>query len=203
MLETVIFAALAVLAVAAGVTVFRTDSMARASYALAVSFAAVGIILLQLKLEYIGVITVLMMVMEMAIMAIFMIMFMGMNPALMPMDMVHSKKVAASAAVGLFLLLAAGILFADWPQGRTQPAGNLTASLGEAIMGSKMLVMLVVSPVLFATLVSALVLANPRGRYAAYPVVPPEPKEDDGGAHHGDGAHHGGAHHGDGGTNEP
>lgn len=199
MLETVVFAALAVVAVAAGVAVFRTDSMARASYALAVSFVAVGIMMLQLRLEYIGVITVLMMVMEMAIMAIFMIMFMGMNPALMPMDMVHSKKVAASAAVGLFLLLAAGILLADWPQGGAPAAGNLTASLGEAIMGSKMLVMLVVSPVLFATLVSALVLANPRSRYAAYPAVPPEPKEDDGGAHHGQGGRHGDAgHHGGG-----
>jgi hypothetical protein len=32
-------------------------------------------------------------------------------------------------------------------------------------MGSKMLVMLTVSPILFATIVAALVLANPRGRY--------------------------------------
>ncbi|MDQ0768007.1 NADH:ubiquinone oxidoreductase subunit 6 (subunit J) [Pseudarthrobacter defluvii] len=205
MLETVLFAALAVLAVAAGVAVFRTDSMARASYALAASFVAVGLMLLQFRLEYIGVITVLMMVMEMAIMAIFMIMFMGMNPALMPMDMVHSKKVAASAAVGLFLLLATGILLADWPEGRAPATGNLTESLGGAVMGSKMLVMLVVSPVLFATLVSALVLANPRGRYAAYPAVPAEDDADDGGNQHGahaddDGNHHGGhGNHGDGG----
>ena len=33
-----------------------------------------------------------MMVMEMAVMAVYMVMFMGMNPALMPMSMVHDKR---------------------------------------------------------------------------------------------------------------
>ncbi len=195
MLSAILFIVLAVVAIAAGVIVFKTDSMARATYALAVSFVAVGIMLLQFELEYIGVITILMMVMEMAIMAIFMIMFMGMNPALMPMDMVHNKKASAGIAVGVFVVLTAGILLADWPARRGVPAADLTASLGEAIMGSKMLVMLTVSPVLFATLVSALVLANPRGRYAPYPMVPDEPKNDDDGGHQGgddknDGASH-------------
>ena len=185
MLSAALFIVLAVVAIAAGVIVFRTDSMARATYALAVSFVAVGIMLLQFELEYIGVITILMMVMEMAIMAIFMVMFMGMNPALMPMDMVHNKKASAGIAVGVFVALTAGILLADWPARRGVPATDLTASLGEAIMGSKMLVMLTVSPVLFATLVSALVLANPRVRYAPYPLVPAEPEHDDGGSHHG------------------
>lgn len=183
MLSAVLFVVLAVVAIAAGVIVFRTDSMARATYALAVSFVSVGIMLLQFELEYIGVITILMMVMEMAIMAIFMVMFMGMNPALMPMDMVHNKKASAGIAAGVFVVLTAGILLADWPARRGVPAADLTASLGEAIMGSKMLVMLTVSPVLFATLVSALVLANPRGRYAPYPVVPAELENDDGGNH--------------------
>ncbi|WP_346960451.1 NADH-quinone oxidoreductase subunit J [uncultured Arthrobacter sp.] len=179
--ETVLFAVLALIAVAAGVAVFRTDSMARASYALAVSFVAVGLMLLQFRLEYIGVITVLMMVMEMAVMAIFMVMFMGMNPALMPMDMVHNKKLSAATAVGLFLLLTAGILLADWPESRGPAGGELTASLGEALMEPKMLVMLVISPVLFATVVSALVLANPRGRYSVYPLVPAGQDADDDG----------------------
>ncbi|WP_426940096.1 NADH-quinone oxidoreductase subunit J [Pseudarthrobacter sp. S6] len=199
MLSAVLFVVLAVVAIAAGVIVFRTDSMARATYALAVSFVAVGIMLLQLELEYIGVITILMMVMEMAIMAIFMVMFMGMNPALMPMDMVHNKKASAGIAAGVFALLTAGILLADWPARRGVPAVDLTVSLGETIMGPKMLVMLTVSPVLFATLVSALVLANPRGRYAPSAVVPVEPENDDGGTHQGGGhdGHHqhpGGAH---------
>lgn len=171
-MQTVLFVILAVIAVASGITVFRTDSMARATYALAVSFVAVGAMLLQLHLDYIGVVTILMMVMEMAIMAIFMIMFMGMNPALMPMSMVHNKRGSAVIAAAVFLLLAAGAILVPWPARRGVPAADLTASLGEAIMGSKMLVMLAVSPVLFATLVSALVLANPRGRWRDYPLVP-------------------------------
>ena len=83
MIESVAFWALGVLAVAAGIAVFRVDSMARATYALAVSFVAVGAALLLVDLHYVGIITVLMMIMEMAIMAVYMIMFMGMNPALM------------------------------------------------------------------------------------------------------------------------
>ncbi len=93
-----------------GALVFRVDSMARATYALAVSFAAVGIQVLLLGLSYIGVITVLMMIMEMAIMAVYMIMFMGMNPALMPMNMVHGKRTAAAHfRGGVFVALTAGI----------------------------------------------------------------------------------------------
>lgn len=165
MISVVLFWVLSVVAVASGVAVFRVDSMARATYALAISFVAVGAILLQVHLDYIGVVTILMMVMEMAIMAIFMVMFMGMNPALMPMSMVHNKRWSAILAAATFLLLAAGALLIPWPDGRASLPADVTASLGHAIMGSKMLVMLTVSPVLFATIVAALVLANPRGRY--------------------------------------
>jgi NADH:ubiquinone oxidoreductase subunit 6 (subunit J) len=200
-MQTVLFVILAVIAVAAGIAVFRTDSMARATYALAVSFVAVGAMLLQLDLDYIGVVTILMMVMEMAIMAIFMIMFMGMNPALMPMSMVHNKRGSAVIAAAVFMLLAAGALLVPWPARRGVPGPDLTASLGEAIMGQKMLVMLTVSPVLFATLVSALVLANPRGRWRDYPLAPAtdpsgEPAAGEGEAHEtGGGAGHEGAAH--------
>ncbi|WP_432534670.1 NADH-quinone oxidoreductase subunit J [Kineococcus arenarius] len=164
-LEAALFWALGLVAVAAGVAVFRTDSMARATYALAASFVAVGAQVLLLHLDYIGVVIVLMMVMEMAVMAVYMVMFMGMNPALMPMSMVHSQKTSIGVAVGTFVVLAAGALLVPWPERRGAPAADLVASLGEATMGSKMLVMLVVSPVLFATIVSALVLAHPRSRY--------------------------------------
>lgn len=161
----VVFWVLAVVAVAAGIAVFSVDSMARATYALAVSFVAVGLALLLFDLQFLGVITVLMMVMEMAIMAIYMIMFMGMNPALMPMSMTHGKGAATTLAVGTFVVLAAGALLVPWPSRRGSPAPDLTVALGEAVMGSKMLVMLTVSPVLFATIVAAITLAVPRGRY--------------------------------------
>lgn len=165
MLADVVFWVLAVLAVVSGVQVFRVDSMARATYALAVSFVAVGLTLLLFHLSFAGVVTVLMMVMEMAIMAIYMIMFMGMNPALMPMSMVHSKKSALVVAVTTFAVLAAGAVLVPWPTRRGTAAADLTVSLGQAVMGSQMLVMMTVSPVLFATIVAAIVLAVPRSRY--------------------------------------
>jgi NADH:ubiquinone oxidoreductase subunit 6 (subunit J) len=160
-----VFCLLAVIAVAAGIAVFTVNSMARATIALAVSFVAVGAAILLIDAAYLGVITILMMLMEMGIMAVFMIMYM-MNPAgLMPMSMLHNKRGALAISIGVFLLLAAGVLWTPWPQRRGQPPADVTRALGEAVMGSKMLVMIAVSAVLFATMVSALVLATGRGRY--------------------------------------
>ena len=150
---------------AAGAAVFRVDSMARATYALAVSFVAVGIALLLLQLDYVGVVVVLMMVMEMAVMAVYMIMFMGMNPALMPMSMVHGNRRALAAAGATFLVLAGGAVLVPWPVRRGAPSPDTTAALGEALMESKMLVMMALSPVMVATIVAGIVLAAPRGRY--------------------------------------
>jgi NADH-quinone oxidoreductase subunit J len=161
----VAFWALGVVAALAGAAVFYVDSMARASYALALSFVAVGLQVLFLHQSYVGVVTVLMMVMEMAIMAVYMVMFMGMNPALMPMSMVHGNKVAAAVATGTFVVLAAGILVVDWPARRGAPAADVTAALGEALMGPKMLAMAVISPVMVATIVAGIVLAAHRTRY--------------------------------------
>lgn len=168
MLIDILFWLLALVSVASGVAVFRVDSMARATYALAVSFISVGIMLVMSGLEYLGIITILMMVMEMAIMAVYMVMYMGMNPALMPMDMVHNKRWSVVLAAGTFVLLAAGALLIPWPARTGAPAADLTVSLGEAIMGPKMLAMLTISPVLFVTIVAGLVIANPRGRYDRY-----------------------------------
>ncbi len=165
MVPVVVFWVCAAVAVAAAIAVFVVDSMARASYALAVSFIAVGVILLVFGLDYLGVITILMMIMEMAIMAVFMVMYMGMNPALMPMDMTHAKRPALVVSAATFVGLAAVIVLTPWPGGRSGDAGDVTWALGEALMESKMLVMLTISPVLFATIVAGIVLSNPRGRY--------------------------------------
>lgn len=164
-LEIVVAGVLAVVAVSAGVAVFVVGSMARATYALAVSFVAVGGELVLLALPYLGMITVLMMVMEMAVMAVFMVMFM-MNPAgLMPMTMVHNVKGALVLAIGTFVSLAGGVFLVPWPPSRGAPPTDATHVLGESIMGQKMFVMMVVSAVLFATMVAGMVLAVPRGRY--------------------------------------
>lgn len=165
MLVGIVFWVLAVVAVAAGALVFVVDSMARATYALALSFIAVGVQILLLGQSYLGIITILMMVMEMAVMAVYMVMFMGMNPALMPMDMTHGKKTAIVASAGVFVLLAAGALLVPWPQRRGVPPEDLTHALGLEIMGEKMLVMAVVGPVMVATIVAGVVLAAHRTRY--------------------------------------
>lgn len=165
MLTGVAFWVLAVVAVAAGVAVFVVDSMARATYALALSFIAVGVQILLLEQGYLGLITILMMVMEMAVMAIYMVMFMGMNPALMPMDMTHGKKTAIGASVGAFVLLASAALLIPWPQRRGAVPEDLTRALGLEIMGEKMLVMAVLGPVMVATIVAGVVLAAHRSRY--------------------------------------
>ena len=166
-----------VTAVAAGALVFRVDSMARATYLLAVSFVGVAGVMVVLDLPYLAALTVLMMVIEMAIMGVFMIMYM-MNPGgLMPMSMFHNTRGAAVLSGGTFVVLAAGALLVDWPT--AEPAAlpaDATYQLGQGIMGSKMLVMMTVSPVLFVTIVGAVAVATARGRYGAVePADAPEP----------------------------
>ena len=157
--------ALGVLSVAAGIAVFVVDSMARATFALLASFLAVAGVLLAFDLVYLAVVTALMMTIEMAIMAVFMIMFM-MNPAgLMPMTMVHNARGSAAVGASAFVVLVVGIWTVDWPIGRTERPEDSTRQLGEAIMGSHMLVMLVIGIGLFATILAGTVLATARGRY--------------------------------------
>ena len=159
------FWACAVVAVAAGVLVFVVDSMARATYALALSFVTTGACLLLLQQPYLGVIVILMMVMEMAVMAVYMVMFMGMNPALMPMVMVHSHRAAIGTAAGAFVVLGAGAVLVPWPERRGAPPPDVTAALGRAVMEEQMLVMMVVGAVMLATIVVGVALSVGRTRY--------------------------------------
>ena len=129
------------------------------------SFIAVGGVLLLLDLDYLGLVVVVMMVMEMAIMAVFMIAY-TMNPAgLMPMAMFHDKPRAMGVAVGTFVVLAGGALLVDWPARQGSPPTDITEQVGQGIMGSHMLVLMVIGAVILTTIVSALVLATARGRY--------------------------------------
>lgn len=158
----------AVGAVATGVAVFRVDSMARATFALLASFIfAAGTVFL-LNLAYLGVLVILMMIMEMVVMVVFMIMYM-MNPAgLMPMTMVHNQKGSLTIAGGVFVALATGISLVRWPSSDAARPADPTRALGEALMGSKMLVMMVIGLCLFATMVATVILATNRGRYDRY-----------------------------------
>lgn len=164
-LPTVVLAGLGVVAVAAGVLVFVVDSMARATFSLLASFLAVAVILLVLELPYLALVTALMMTIEMAIMAVFMIMFM-MNPGgLMPMTMVHNAKGSAAVGAGTFVVLTAGIWTVEWPQPAGVRPADTTGQLGDALMGSHMLVMVVIGVGLLATILAGTLLATGRGRY--------------------------------------
>ncbi|MFC5182584.1 NADH-quinone oxidoreductase subunit J family protein [Actinomadura harenae] len=165
MLRDAVFWILALAAVGTGVMVFVVDSMARATFALLASFLCVGAVLLLIDLHYLGVLVVLMMIMEMLVMAVFMIMYM-MNPAgLMPMKMVHNNRAALGISAGVFVLLTAGVLTVRWPHREGAPPSDPTRALGQAIMGPKMLVMMVIGLAILATMIASVVLATDRGRY--------------------------------------
>jgi len=163
--EALIAGGLGVVAVAAGVAVFLVDSMARATFALLVSFLAVAASLVLLGSTYVGFLTVLMMTVEMAIMAVFMIMYM-MNPAgLMPMSMRHNTRGSLVIAGGTFAVLATGILLVPWPERGAPPPDDVTFELGMALMGKHMLTMIVIGVALLSTMVAGVMLTTQRTRY--------------------------------------
>lgn len=153
------------LAVVSGWLVFRFDSMVRATYALMVSFLAVAVLLLALNSEFMFAITFLMMIGEMMIMVMFMVAFM-MNPAgLNPMNMVHQPKVAAGAGLALFLLLAAGIVTADFPEPEAAAPEDVTAAIGHELMGPSMLIFETAGVTLLCGMIAVMALAARRGRF--------------------------------------
>ncbi|MBN9098061.1 MULTISPECIES: NADH-quinone oxidoreductase subunit J [unclassified Pseudonocardia] len=179
MLADVSFWVLGIVAVLSGFAVFRLNSMARVTFALLASFLAVAGLVVLLGLGYLGVVTALMMVIEMVVMAVFMIMYM-MNPAgLMPMSMYHNKAGSMAISVGTFAVLAVGILLTDWPVRRGVPAPAQTYQLGLALMGGQMLTMMTLGVTLFATIVATVVLSTGRGRYDRYGDDLAAPRADD------------------------
>ncbi|ROT33481.1 NADH-quinone oxidoreductase subunit J [Micromonospora sp. HM5-17] len=164
-MDVVVFWVLALLAVASGILVFRLSSMARVTYALLGSFLFIGGELILLGLNYLGVVVILMMVMEMVIMAVFMIAYM-MNPAgLMPMSMVHNRRGALAISGVVFAALAAGIAAVPLPAPAATRPPDPTLQLGESLMGGQMLTMMTLGFALLATMVAATVLSTGRGRY--------------------------------------
>jgi NADH:ubiquinone oxidoreductase subunit 6 (subunit J) len=165
MITDVVFWAFAALAIFSGWRVFRADSMVRAAYWLLLSFAAVGIILVLLKAQFLGLILILMMGGEMTIMVVFMVAFM-MNPAgLNPMTMVHRNTVAIVAAVVSFLAIAALGLFARFPVAKAPAAVSVTGELGTELLGDSMLVFQTAGVTLLAAMIAAIAISSARGRY--------------------------------------
>lgn len=159
------FYALAAAAVWTGWRVFRVDSMVRASFALMLSFVAVGGIMLLLAAPYIGIATVFMMAVEMMVMALFMVMFM-MNPAgLNPMMMVHQHRLSAVVGAAAFAGLTAAVLVTDLPDDPVRPGRPVIRDLGTELLGPSMLVFETAGITLLATMVAAVVLSSRSGRY--------------------------------------
>lgn len=164
-MTTVVFWVLALSAAGGGFLVFRFNSMPRATFSLLVSFFASGGLLIELGLGYLGVVVILMMTMEMLIMVVFMVAYM-MNPAgLMPMAMFHNKSGSMIISVAVFLLLGSAVFLVPWPHRSGALPRDATFQVGSALMGGQMLTMVILGFVLFATMVSAVVLATSRGRY--------------------------------------
>jgi NADH-quinone oxidoreductase subunit J len=160
-----VFWILSALAVFSAWRVFRTDSMVRAAYWLLVSFVGVGLIMVLLKAQFLGVILILMMGGEMTIMAVFMVMFM-MNPAgLNPMVMVHQNRTAIGAGLGSFVLLAGVGVFARFPHVAAPANAKPTAELGTELLGNSMLVFQTAGVALLSAMIGAIAITSVRGRF--------------------------------------
>lgn len=186
-------------AIAAAYLVFRTDSMVRAAYWLLASFVGVGVILVLLQAEFLGLVVILMMAGEMTIMAFVMVMFM-MNPAgLNPMVMVHQHRTAISAGIAAFLLLSGAVLATDFPDAPAEQPARATEELGTELLGESMLVFETAGAALLTTMIGAVVLASRRGRFGdaeEESIEPPlQPDEETAGAATQEGDEGGHKHH--------
>jgi NADH:ubiquinone oxidoreductase subunit 6 (subunit J) len=148
-----------------GWRVFRTDSMARASFSLLVSFLNIGAIMILLLAEYLGVALFFMMAVEMTVMALFMIAFM-MNPAgLNPMMMVHQHRLSIGFGVIGGAVLAITGLAGDFPLRKMEPSADLIGQLGTELLGNSMLIFETAGIALLATMLGAVILSSRSSRY--------------------------------------
>ena len=162
-----LFVVVALLAVVAAWRVFRTDSMVRAAYWLMATFVAVGMILVLLGAEFLGLVLLLMMAGEMTIMAVFMVMFM-MNPAgLNPMMMVHQHRTSIIAGVVAFAGLSVVAIFGKFPLAHAPVGAPVTAQLGGELLGDSMLIFETAGVTLLATMIGAIAVAGKHGRFGA------------------------------------
>ncbi len=186
---------LALFAVWTGWRVFRVDSMVRASFALMLSFIAVGGIGVLLAAPYIGVATVFMMAVEMMVMALFMVMFM-MNPAgLNPMVMVHQHALSIGAGLVAFAGLAAAVLTSALPEDPVREGDPVVEALGHELLGPSMLIFETAGVTLLATMVGAVILSSRTGRYGAADTGSQPPGLEPGGTPAGRQPEAGGGHH--------
>ena len=152
------------IAVAFGAEVFRTSSMVRSAFALLGSMVAIGLIFLALEAEFLGVLQLMMMAVEMAIMAIFMVMYMMDPGGLGEMDMSHQKQ--ASRAVGIagaigVLLVALLVDWGDVVSDAPDPSSQLRG-LGIELMTRSMLIFETAGVTILTAMIAATVIAIAR-----------------------------------------
>lgn len=160
-----LFWPLSVVMLVTGLYVFRTSSMARAGLLLMASLGVEGLLFVMLGSRFLGVLTLLMMAVEMVVMVFFMVMFMPDPGGRMGMDMTHQKRTAGAFAAAVAIGLATLAAVVDWPQagGGANPVD--VVQIGYRVMGSSMVVFLFAGVVLMFTMVGATMLASARGRY--------------------------------------
>jgi NADH:ubiquinone oxidoreductase subunit 6 (subunit J) len=144
------------------IRVFMTDSMVRSAFALLALMAAIGIMMMIMNTEFLGVLQLMMMAGEMSIMAIFMMMYM-MDPGGMEgMDMTHQKRASIALAIigGLAVLMI--VILAGFGEGSSSTAPDAATQielLGKEIMGRSMLIFETAGVTIMATMVAATSLA--------------------------------------------
>lgn len=158
----VVFWPAALVMLGTALQVFRTDSMARSGLLLLAALAFEGLVFLALGTVFLGVLTLLMMGIEMVIMVLFMVMFMNDPGGLMGMDMTHQKRTAAGlAGVGVGLAVLAALT--AWPAGADGPVVDVRA-IGFRVMGVGMFTFLFAGVALLFTMVGGIMLAKHDGR---------------------------------------
>ncbi|MBS1895357.1 MAG: NADH-quinone oxidoreductase subunit J [Actinobacteria bacterium] len=147
-----------------GLYVFITSSMVRAGLLLMASLGIEGLLFVMLGGRFLGVLTLLMMAVEMVVMVFFMVMFMPDPGGRMGMDMTHQKRTATvlAAATGIGLATVAALVVWPTPKEAAPPGVD---QIGYQVMGRSMLVFLFAGVVLMFTMIGATMLASRRGRY--------------------------------------
>lgn len=154
------------LAIWFGAMVFRTSSMARSAFSLLAAMVALGGMYFALEAEFLAVLQLMMMAVEMGIMAIFMVMFMMDPGGLGEMDMSHQKRasiaVGAAGAVGALAV----VVFVDWGTivGSAPPADTQVRALGEEMMMRSMLIFEVAGITILTTMIAAVAVSIVRSK---------------------------------------
>ncbi len=159
-----------------GLYVFVTSSMARAGLLLMASLAIEGLLFLMLGSTFLGVLTLLMMAVEMVVMVFFMVMFMPDPGGLMGMDMTHDKRRSAGVAAAAAVALGVVAVLTDWPGAVVSPDAPDVRAIGFEVMGRSMFSFLFAAVTILFAMVGGTLVAKHGGRLGL-PAPGAEPRE--------------------------